>query len=181
VLDGQIFLVGGCDGGCGDVAGSQLMDVQVKVIVSSYHGFLPFGDFVDIIGEEAVGGRMGCTDRLRIAGGRQAIDVTFALVDPILDKRDIVFLFDGEVLLVGRCDGSSSDLARAEVVDVDIEVAAVRPHLGCLSHRSERERGQNAGNNVNPDGKNDRFHANSDLKVKNELMTQNNSFFGMTI
>ena len=33
LLDGEVFLVGGGDGGCGDIAGSQLMDIEVKVVI----------------------------------------------------------------------------------------------------------------------------------------------------
>ncbi len=59
LLNGEVFLMGGGDGGRGDIAGSEFMDVEVEVVIPFDHGFLAVAYLVDIVGQEAVGFGVG--------------------------------------------------------------------------------------------------------------------------
>ena len=174
LLDGKVFLVGGGDGGGGDVAGPKLVDVEVEVVISFYHTFLTRGHLVDIVREEAVGFGMGRADGLGVGGGGEAIDVAFAFIDPIFDEADVVLLFDGEVFLMGAGDSGGGDLAGAEVMNVDVEVGSV----GCLGLDVTGKGNNKHSGKENPACDSKVLHTNSDLSVINELLRQNNSFFG---
>src|SRR5277367_482683 len=51
VFDGEVFLVSGSNGGCSNIAGSQLVDIEVEVVVPFHRGFLTLGYLENVIRE----------------------------------------------------------------------------------------------------------------------------------
>jgi hypothetical protein len=125
-LYGEIFYMGSGDVFGGYLTGAEFVNVEIEVLAFFHVGFGAIGHEFDMIRDEAMGFSMGFGDIGGICGGREAVYVSPAFVDPEFDEFDTIFVFDGEVFFMGIHDGGIGHFSRSQVVDVDVHFS------GCL-------------------------------------------------